>query len=56
MKVIQQLGRMGLGVPEDISVVGFDDSYLAQSSPVKLTTVGHPKEKLGEAAADSFWR
>lgn len=52
VKVIQQLGRMGLRVPEDISVVGFDDSYLAQSSPVKLTTAGHPKEKLGEAAAE----
>ncbi|HOA54201.1 MAG: GntR family transcriptional regulator [Acetivibrionales bacterium] len=52
VKVLEQLGKLGLSVPDDISVVGFDDSYLAQNNPVKLTTVGHPKEKLGEAAAE----
>jgi GntR family transcriptional regulator of arabinose operon len=52
VKVILQLKEMGLRVPEDISVVGFDDSYLALNGPVKLTTVTHPKEKLGEAAAE----
>ena len=52
VKVILQLKEMGLRVPEDISVVGFDDSYLALNGPVKLTTVAHPKEKLGEAAAE----
>jgi GntR family transcriptional regulator of arabinose operon len=40
----------GLSVPEDISLVSFDDSQLAVASEVKLTTVAHPKEKLGEEA------
>jgi GntR family transcriptional regulator of arabinose operon len=52
VRVIRQLDKLGLRVPDDISVVGFDDSYLAQNGAVKLTTVGHPKEKLGEAAAE----
>ncbi len=52
VKVLHQLKESGLRVPEDVSVVGFDDSYLAENGPVKLTTVGHPKEKLGEAAAE----
>ncbi|WP_440898098.1 substrate-binding domain-containing protein [Amphibacillus sp. Q70] len=39
-------------VPEDISIVGFDDSFLAQISEVKLTTIKHPQSELGEAAGE----
>ncbi|MGE5614682.1 MAG: GntR family transcriptional regulator [Bacillota bacterium] len=52
VRVCRQLAESGLRVPEDISVIGFDDSYLAESGSVKLTTVAHPKERLGEAAAE----
>jgi len=52
VKVIHQLKDMEVRVPEDVSVVGFDDSFLAENGPVKLSTVSHPKEKLGEAAAE----
>ncbi|HEX2927807.1 MAG TPA: GntR family transcriptional regulator [Ruminiclostridium sp.] len=51
-KVYELLSEFGIKVPEDISVVGFDDSYYSESCPVKLTTVSHPKEKLGEAVAE----
>ena len=40
----------GMKVPEDISIVGFDDSFLAEVSEVKLTSVQHPKAELGELA------
>lgn len=50
-KTIEMLGNMGVGVPEDISVTGFDDSYFSGSCPVKITTVSHPKDLLGEEAA-----
>jgi GntR family transcriptional regulator of arabinose operon len=40
-----------LKVPEDISIIGFDDSFLANVSEVKLTTIEHPQSKLGESAA-----
>lgn len=51
-KVFRLLQELGFDVPEDISLTGFDDSYLSLNCPVKLTTVSHPKEKLGEAAAE----
>lgn len=50
-KVFELLGKLGVKVPEDISVTGFDDSYFSENCSVKLTTVRHPKELLGEEAA-----
>ncbi len=50
-RIYELLKEMGKKVPEDISITGFDDSYLSVNCPVKLTTVSHPKEKLGEIAA-----
>ncbi len=50
-KMYELFNEMGKRVPEDISITGFDDSYLSVNCPVKLTTVSHPKEKLGEIAA-----
>ncbi|MCD7895854.1 MAG: GntR family transcriptional regulator [Planctomycetaceae bacterium] len=44
------LERNNVRVPEDISVVGFDDS-IERADIKPLTTVVHPKEKLGRAAA-----
>lgn len=40
----------GIRIPEDISIVGFDDSFLAEVSEVKLTSIKHPQTELGEAA------
>lgn len=51
-EVIRALNDAGLSVPEDVSVTGYDDSYLAVSGKVPLTTVAHPQEKLGEMAAE----
>ena len=41
----------GLRVPEDISVTGYDNSLLAENFKMGLTTVSHPHEELGRAAA-----
>ncbi|MEK4566333.1 GntR family transcriptional regulator [Alkalihalobacillus sp. FSL R5-0424] len=41
-----------LSVPDDISIVGFDDSNLATATEVKLTTIQHPKLAMGEQAAE----
>ncbi len=38
-------------VPDDISIVGYDNSFLAEASEVKLTTIEHPKITMGEDAA-----
>lgn len=52
MKVIQALADAGVKVPEDISVTGYDNSYMANSGGINLTTIVHPQEKLGEMAAE----
>jgi len=51
VKLLDIIRNRKLRVPEDISIVGFDDSFLANVSEVKLTTVEHPQSKLGEMAA-----
>ena len=52
VEVIRGLNEAGLSVPEDISVTGYDNSFIAESSAVKLTTIAHPQERLGEMAAE----
>jgi len=44
--------RMGLRVPEDVSVIGFDDSALMTCTDPPLTTVRQPIEAMGQAAVD----
>ncbi len=41
-------------VPEDLSLVSIDDSELAVSGEVFLSSIKHPMEKLGEKAADNL--
>lgn len=48
---IRAFQEAGLRVPEDISVVGFDDIQLAAQSTPGLTTVRQPLHKMGEIAA-----
>ena len=51
MQVIPALVSRGVHVPEDISVTGYDNSYMAMGDGFRLTTIVHPQEKLGEMAA-----
>ena len=50
--VIRALEEEHLSCPWDVSVTGYDDSYLATSCKVPLTTIAHPQEKLGKMAAE----
>src|SRR5690606_21624103 len=45
--LLETIRGSGLRVPDDISIVGFDDSPLAAATETKLTTVSHPKSELG---------
>lgn len=49
---IQELQALGLRVPDDVSVAGFDDISLAQTIHPALTTVKQPAEQLGARAAE----
>lgn len=51
LMVIQAIYDSGLSVPEDISVVGYDDSLELMQGNMKLTTVSHPKKEMGKQAA-----
>lgn len=48
---IQAIRDAGLSIPEDISIVGYDDSDIAAATDVKLTTVSHPKIDMGRRSA-----
>jgi GntR family transcriptional regulator, arabinose operon transcriptional repressor len=54
LKFMDCVRKRKLRIPEDISLVSFDDSQLAVVSEIKLTTVAHPKEVLGEEAANAM--
>jgi DNA-binding LacI/PurR family transcriptional regulator len=41
------LGRHRRRVPEDVAVVGFDDSPIARQTEPQLTTVRQPIEEMG---------
>jgi DNA-binding LacI/PurR family transcriptional regulator len=47
---IRAVRRCGLRVPEDVSIVGYDDSALMSAIEPPLTTVRQPIEAMGRAA------
>ncbi|WP_309049603.1 LacI family DNA-binding transcriptional regulator [Streptomyces sp.] len=48
------LRRLGLRVPEDVSVTGFDDLALATAVEPELTTVSLPAERIGERGMEAL--
>lgn len=54
MSLIDILLSRGIRVPEDISVVGIDDSNLASVCRVPFTSFPHPKEELGKKVAENL--
>ncbi len=53
-QLIELAGARGIRVPEDLSVVGIDDSYLAGVSRVPFTSFPHPKDQLGRKVAENM--
>ena len=49
---MKALRELDLAVPDDVSVVGFDDLKLLDYFPLPLTTVRVPKREMGARAAD----
>ena len=50
------LSELGLRVPEDVSVIGFDDINLLPYLPLPLTTVRIPKTEMGRLATQMLIR
>ncbi len=54
ISAIQALRELGLRVPEDVIVSGFDDSEIASDCVPPLTTVSYPYLEHAKLAADSL--
>jgi LacI family transcriptional regulator len=48
--VIEAARARGLRVPEDLSVVGFDDTQAARLASPQLTTIRQPLREMGAVA------
>lgn len=51
VSMLDTFRSLGMAIPDDLSIVSFDDSSMAVASEVKLTTIAHPKEEMGRMAA-----
>lgn len=56
MGTVRALHEAGLRVPEDVSVLGFDDIQSAQYHVPSLTTIRQPLQKMGRTAARMLLR
>jgi LacI family transcriptional regulator len=51
---MEALAEVGLRVPDDISVAGFDDTLAARTTVPQLTTVRQPLRAMGNRAVDAL--
>ncbi|MEZ9059194.1 substrate-binding domain-containing protein [Vibrio pelagius] len=54
MGVIHAAAQDGLRVPQDLSLIGYDDIHLSKYMTPALTTIHQPKHRLGKAAVDTL--
>lgn len=50
LSVYKQLTQKGIRVPQDISIVGFDDVMLSKLVTPEITTIAQPIDKMGRMA------
>ena len=51
---LRELKSAGLRVPQDVSVIGFDDITFAALAEPQLTTIMLPRAEIGEAAVEAL--
>jgi LacI family transcriptional regulator len=52
--IMEEARRRSIRIPQDLSVVGFDDTFLASRSAPPLTTVAQPLLEMGRVATRSL--
>lgn len=56
IRVVTQLKKRGARIPEDMAVVSFDNSRYSELAPVRITSLSHGGQNLGELAANQMLR
>ena len=52
LEAVNVCRQLDISVPEDLSIIGQDNSYIAKNANIKLTTLTHPQEQMGRDAAE----
>ena len=52
VEVKEHLNLTGKSIPDDISLIGYDDSKLVKLNNIGITSISHPKKLAGEKAAE----
>ena len=56
LRVVTRLRRKGVAVPGEVAVVSFDNSQYSELAPVRITSLSHGEQNLGELAATLLLR
>ncbi|PSU20004.1 substrate-binding domain-containing protein [Photobacterium kishitanii] len=54
MGVINAANECGIQIPNDLSIIGYDDIHIAKYMSPALTTIHQPKYRLGQAAVETL--
>jgi Transcriptional regulators len=56
LELIDVAKKSKVNIPDDLSVIGFDDNPINIYSPVRLTTVGQPIAEMGRLALENLYQ
>ncbi len=56
IRIVAQLKKRGVRLPEDMAVVSFDNSRYSELAPVRITSLSHGTQNLGVLAAEQMLR